>query len=764
MQIRSPRAATAGGARSANADMRSGGLVDVAAVAVAVVVWIGVVAPCAADSPAAALLQGVSEIAAPGVPGAMVAFGEDAWPIVVGGGAGETRLPVVVAAKLGRGRIVGFGHNGYFGGETLRTADTGRLMNNAIRWAAGERRGEKPIRVGVFDNALAEHFSAPAGGFAVVVLQPQDWTARLDELDAICVTRSELDAQQSAALKRFVRRGGGLLAGVTGWGWRQLNRDRPLSENALNALVAEAGMVWSSATLSRTSPQGYAAASPPDGLCHAGAAIEALIDQADGQRTLDAKQLHQAGAAATDGAHCIPRDDKLLRPKLDRLLKSRAAALVPTEQAPFGPDRALERLLLALQLDAHDALRPDEVPEHAAAGDFPGAAADGARFVSRKLTIDAHVPDWHSTGLYAAAGEAITVRVPSAAAKGGLAVRIGAHTDELWHHGEWKRVPRIWTRVALDSPSTRVASAFGGLIYIDVPRGCKLGDVSVEIEHAIAAPLFVLGDTSPADWAREIRERPAPWAELASSKVIVTVPSSAIRTLDDPTAVLRLWERIADAAAELAMRPLERERPERYVADRQISAGYMHAGYPIMTHLDAAEDMVGAERLGRGSWGLFHELGHNHQSGDWTFEGTGEVTVNLFSMYIMQKVCGVGVRDGHGAIKEQPRNLTRHVTLGASFELWKSDPFLALLMYIQLQEAFGWEAYQRVFAEYRDLPGDQRPKNDDEKRDQWLVRMSRTVGRNLGPFFQAWGVPTSEAARASVAGLPEWMPPDFPAR
>ncbi len=99
---------------------------------------------------------------------------------------------------------------------------------------------------------------------------------------------------------------------------------------------------------------------------------------------------------------------------------------------------------------------------------------------------------------------------------------------------------------------------------------------------------------------------------------------------------------------------------------------------------------------------------------------------------------------------------------GARFEDWKRDPFLALLMYIQLQEAFGWDAFRRVFAEYRDLPASARPKNDDEKRDQWMARFSRAAGRNLGPFFKAWGVPTSEKAGAGVAGLPGWMPKGFP--
>ena len=82
-------------------------------------------------------------------------------------------------------------------------------------------------------------------------------------------------------------------------------------------------------------------------------------------------------------------------------------------------------------------------------------------------------------------------------------------------------------------------------------------------------------------------------------------------------------------------------------------------------------------------------------------------------------------------------------------------------MYVQLQEAFGWDTYIRVFAEYRDTPPDRSPKTDAQKRDQWMVRFSLAAKRNLGPFFDAWGVPVSNEAKASIANLPEWMPEEI---
>ena len=104
----------------------------------------------------------------------------------------------------------------------------------------------------------------------------------------------------------------------------------------------------------------------------------------------------------------------------------------------------------------------------------------------------------------------------------------------------------------------------------------------------------------------------------------------------------------------------------------------MHSGYPIMTHLDAAERMVNVELLStKGDWGLFHEMGHNHQSPDWTFDGTTEVTCNLFALYVLQTVVGLHGIAGHEALADREKRAADHVRAGAPFSKWKSDPFLA---------------------------------------------------------------------------------------
>ena len=474
-------------------------------------------------------------------------------------------------------------------------------------------------------------------------------------------------------------------------------------------------------------------------------------------------------------------DPAALLGKLRLLQQVRGDMAFPTPDKPLTTEDGLARLITALEVRWMEDIPSEQTRAHPAAVAFPGIVPVDAERITHKIVIDTNAPGWHnfgiygnprspywhSTGLYAPPGEVVLVRLPKRMVNKGLCVRIGAHSDKLWRRRSWSRAPDICRRFPIEKRKTKAANAFGGLIYIETPFGLEAGAIPVTISDAVKAPHYVLGKTDTKQWRETIRSYPAPWAELESRKVILTLPSKVIRTLEDPEELMKFWDRIMDGYAELLGRDTERRRVERFVSDVQISAGYMHSGYPLMTMLDITTTMVDKDRITsnghHGVWGLFHEIGHNHQNRQWTFRGTTEVTVNLFSLYLMEKVCGL-ISEGHPSITKQARakNTKKYLAEGADFEKWKQSPFLALCMYMQMKEAFGWDAFKKVFAEYRDLSEDQRPKSDDEKRDQWMVRFSRTVGRNLGPFFEAWGIPTSEKARASIADLPLWMPEGFP--
>jgi hypothetical protein len=315
--------------------------------------------------------------------------------------------------------------------------------------------------------------------------------------------------------------------------------------------------------------------------------------------------------------------------------------------------------------------------------------------------------------------------------------------------------------VPLETSETKTASAFGGLLYIEVPaRGAGESPVTVNIAGAIEAPLFVLGQDDDAKWNNELKKRPGPWAEFACGKVILTCPSENARKIANPTQLMEFWTRVVEAQDEISNQAAERKRPERIVADVQISAGYMHSGYPIMVPTSAADEMVTFNKIKFPGWGYYHELGHNHQRGDFTFEGTGEVTNNVLGLYVYQAVLDKDPYIGHSGITRdaQKEHIAAIKKAENKFALWKKEPFLALTTYAQLVDAFGWDAWRKYLHSFADPSFGPAPKSDDEKRDQFLVRYSKISGKNLGPFFEAWGIPVSSNAKTEIGKLEPWMP------
>lgn len=721
------------------------------------------------DAARRALLDQVNVIGRPGVPGPVAVFSPHAFAVVVGGGANQQEA-VVAAAAWDRGRVVAFGHGGYFSKGTLSTGETARFMLNAARWCAGARADDRPINVLVVRaNEVAALLNEHPDSFRVQTADPRALTTIDPNVDVVVADASHYGSEaHRRSLEAFIRRGGGLITASLGWGYLQVNRGKSLiDDHPGNQLLAEAGLAWADGYLDGTHPSGYGVAIESPDRLNARTALEQLLDES-GDRSLTVNDAAQASHVIMQAARVLPERDRLLRPRLRTLLQRRDLSVAPTEKSPLRQRDALARLVVALQIDAWKRDPNARQVAHPGAQAFPGPIPDGAPRVDRRITIDPAVPDWHSTGLYATAGEVVEVRSPSSLINQGFRVRIGAHKDQLWHQDAWRRVPEITISVPIVEEAQRLSSPFGGLIYIEVPRQASGEPFEILIRNAVAAPYFVSGETSVEDWQRNLRAAPAPWAELEGKRFILTVPSEVVRTLDDPQALMDAWDEVLDACADLASIPRDRSRPERMVPDVQISAGYMHSGYPIMTHLDVRETMVDRaiilQQKPGSVWGFFHELGHNHQESDWTFGGTGEVTCNLFALYVLETVCGQPVSSGHGGVsaEQRTRRTLKYFNEDGNFDRWKREPFLALEMYIQLREAFGWEPFIAVFKEYRSLDRAARPKNDAEKRDQWMMRFSREVGRNLGPFFEAWRVPTSASARESLSDLPIWMPEGFP--
>ena len=729
------------------------------------------------------LTQGVSAVYAPGaLVGDLTIFDNTRAFTVLSGIEGKGRAPILAAANAGQGRVVVYAHNGFVSGAALTEAGTARLLSNAVHWTA--RKTLSP-RVGLLGEGGAAD-ALRAAGCTVTALTGND-LSELNSVDVLLLDPGLLESDAKiAAVQAWVRHGGGLVTSGVGWGWQQLNPTRPLSEASFNRLlISLAGIGVGSGTTDSTGPEsGFLTDGIGLGSGDAEAALEMLTKASADQTTPTKPQIEEMTRTLSAATEEVPDTDTTFLPRLKTVLAKNgmgpAGDIVPTKAAPIGLDKPALRIAAVLEARRIARLPADQVRANPAAASFPGAvSANAQRLKDQTVLVDTAVPEWHSTGLYAAPGEIVTVTIPNSASSKGLGVRIGSHTDELWKVDPWWRFPKITNEQKIAGTKLRTANPFGGTIYITVPdypasfagdAGAKRGTVPVTISGGVAQPYFIKGKTSLADWKMRLRSSPAPWAELQGDRIILSLPSSAVRDLDDPEALMTYWDQVADAAADLYDIPRQRKRQERYCVDVQISAGYMHSGYPIMTFDDVAQTFTNLAILrgtnGLKTWGFYHELGHNHQQADWTWDGMGEVTNNLLSLYGDETFNGVqpDYENSHPAISPKARHdrLLNYLAAGPTPDGETANPWLALTMFIDLRQAFGWQPFKTVFGEYRALAPSQHPTSETDKHDQFMVRFSEVIGKNLGPYFTAWGLTTSAAARQSIASLPAWMPADWP--
>jgi hypothetical protein len=710
--------------------------------------------PALVNAERAKILQGVKSVPKAGSPGPIGIWGNVAFPILSAPDKDGVEIAVAAAAGYAKGRVILFGHNSYLaGGEG---GDHAKLMENCVNWAANK---EKP-RLGLKGvNAVSLYKQHE---FKVETFDKID-TKSLAAYDVVIVNmQGIISAEEGAAVAEYIKGGGGFIGGMTGWAFSQTSGGKDLAvSHGLNQALMPAGIAITdmSAFDQLRSFEGRTELPP---MMNASEAISAIKKQRDGGSALTAEQMKQGTNAIQIAMAAQPPDRSNLKTAvLAALGSSGADKLVPTAQTPLTAEKhAAQRLRLGMETRVLRLAAGEGVAAHPAHESFPGKVPADAPRITGEVKVTPVIPGWTSTGLYAAAGDTITVTLPEKLADKGYAVRIGCHSDTLYHLDKWERAPDITRSIGLATATTKTASAFGGLIYIEVPGRAKDDEpFTATIQNAVPAPLFVLGQDDDAKWA-EIKKRPAPWAELACDKLIVSCPTEVARAINNPTQLMEFWKKVVEAQDDITNQTAERKRPERIVADVQISAGYMHSGYPIMIPTSAAPEVTTFGKLKFPGWGFYHEIGHNHQRGDFTFDGTGEVTNNVIGMYCYDAVLKKDWLIGHTAITEEARkeHIQKIKKASNKWQVWKSEPFTALTTYIQLMQEFGWESWRKYLYSFDDAKFGPAPKGDDERRDQFLVRYSKITNKNLGPFFEAWGIPVSSAAKAEVSKLDPWMP------
>ncbi len=714
----------------------------------------------------AVLLKGVHELTVPGgIPGDLVVFGDHAFTLATGR-MGRANLPVFAATRYGEGRLILGGHEGFFGDAALKSDDNREFARNIAAWLSG--KDLHTVRVELIDQSPALRDTLTMAGCMVRAGRAADLPDAVGSTGVLWINQATLDGDlvKVRAVRDWVNHHNvGLIITGPAWGWQSINSTKELSKDQSgNQIAMPMGLAFAGGMLNTRRGEGFAIDPEPPAYTAANEALAALESQASGTKTLSSADLNQVTTVLGQAVSSLPENDGGFARRVKALCAEKGS-IVPTRATPITTAMPFARLKAVLDMQQYRSEPAGEVRANPSAASFPGAVPAEAKHETRVVHIDSRVPEWHGVGLYAPPGEVVTVTVPASAAGKGFGVRIGEHTDTLWNLDKWERFPEISMSRPLKSPVTKVASAFGGTIFIEVPARSNAGTIDVSIAGAVAAPRFVRGETTKEEWLNVLRSAPGPWAELQGKLVAISVPSSAVRDLDDPESLMAYWDEVMENCYAFFAAP-KRGRPERYCVDRQISAGYMHSGYPIMTGDDVARTFCDLAVL-RGStgikcWGFYHEMGHNFQRPDWTWAPFGEVTNNLFSLYGAEKMNGAMIGAHPAMTQAEMMKRVRAVAAAPGAEPYYSkDPWYPLTMFWLMRHEFGWEPYTKLFAEFRDLPDGERPRTELQKHDQFLERFSRLTGHNLTKYLSAWGIDFTPSAEQTVSALPAWMPMEW---
>ena len=642
---------------------------------------------------------------------------------------------VVASSRAGDGRLVVFGHEGYLGGQS---EDSTRLLQNAARWAGGGVVGLSPDLSGT--RAPLE-----AAGLTVVDASPLD----LSDVDVyVSMTYGPFSESETEALRTFVAEGGGLLLGGHAWWWANDN-DNAADNYPGNKLLRDAGIVITEAP-AWGGPKTASTEVPSDRFHHA-RAMDRMLEVHEG--TLDWSREEQRDAVVTVGRALdwlpLSRSDFY---DVASIYSDAIGPVTPTEASTVRPETQVPASLAArIQSSFYARLPAESIESYPAVADFPGAVATDAPRTATEVVVSGSgqgvdgrywysgpgAPILHSTGRYVPAGELIRVTVPTALVDSGATLQIGAHSDTLWHLEEWTRFPAVVRIEPIEAVTETIASAFGGLLYLRLPDGIEAGEVTLSIQGTVDAAEH------------------GPWAEVEADGIVLTARGEAVRAVPDSTALIAHWNSVMAQAT--ALDGTERARTERIVLDRQISAGWLHSGYPIMGHNASEGELLDLDVIAAdGAWGPFHELGHNFQWGPWLLPGTDETTCNLWSIYISDTVLGIPASQAHTALEptERAERLQAYLDGGAKLADW--SVWTALETYLQLEEAFGWELFTETFERYRTMTPAEEPDTDPERFDTWVEVTSEVAGVDLGPFYVAWGLPVSADVLERTSLLPVW--------
>lgn len=410
---------------------------------------------------------------------------------------------------------------------------------------------------------------------------------------------------------------------------------------------------------------------------------------------------------------------------------------------------------------------------------FPGLISpDEPRLQQYKVDIDLNYIDvpasdlrisvapqnWISTGLWAPAGELVTVEVPEGVY--GLEAQIGSHTDNTGSMPDSKRDPVIYNRKQIFPGKNYLRNLYGGLIYI-IPSKPTGSIVPITFSGVAKSASFFLGTTTDSEWKEMVRKTSVPFFELVGRRIVFTLETAKLKLkpVNSPGDLMTLWDKTIkevywDWYGLTENNPDVKNRAPvnqwRVVHEIQLKEGVaQHSGFPVvaMNTMNYFSQAVDPELVRTSNWGTFHEQGHNMQmNSTWNFAGNGEVTNNLFSFKNAQ-VNGVRhpneLRSWNAALPYVSLDSSRKMWIGTGTNISNPTDDAKMSLYTQIFEKYGYGFMTYLCTAARNARFTS--IDDQSKIDFFYERLCEFTKTDMYRFMREWGLKISPTSRKAIA-------------
>ncbi|WP_439506712.1 M60 family metallopeptidase [Sediminibacterium sp.] len=315
--------------------------------------------------------------------------------------------------------------------------------------------------------------------------------------------------------------------------------------------------------------------------------------------------------------------------------------------------------------------------------------------------------------------------------------------------GTYSRYQSKWdpTSHTLNNGINTITDASGGIIYLRFNNDNPSSKVKVKFIRGMKPiPYFQLGKTLQADWVKMIDNiTDVPDVQLVGKKTIITfsLANAKVYKNDDQEALIRKADRviaIEDSISGLiGTDPIDQPNVHKYLMTESDHPGYFMAATFYRTWYGSTTggvpSILKADNL---TWGPWHELGHMHQQGAWTWSELTEVTVNIYSIAVEK---AFGITPTRLTSQNEWNNTATYLASAEgvrNYNASSTSVWVRLCMFQQLKLAFGENFYQELHRQARRETI--KPTTTDAKMRWFMLKACSISGKNLSIFFKKWGM------------------------